>query len=155
MTCLGSYQSTWKQRFQVILIRTSPVVMCHRQLIVLFPAGGDGPHRSEVGASSLGYSLSVPAARRCKFTTGWFCFSLMFRTTWEVSVKLSQLVKIDPPGTITPSSRSRVTLRGSVQEHATEYWVLLAFLLSFHLGLSLPMGLCCFSQSSVFFQPLG
>ena len=47
---------------------------------VLLFSGGDGPHRSEVRASSLGYSLSVPAASRRKFTTGWFCYGLMCRT---------------------------------------------------------------------------
>lgn len=47
--------------------------------VFLFP-GGDGPHRSEVRASSLGYSLSVPAASRRKFTASWFCYGLTCRT---------------------------------------------------------------------------
>ena len=35
-------------------------------------SGGDGPHGSEVGTSTLGYSLSMPEASRRKFITSWF-----------------------------------------------------------------------------------
>ena len=100
MKCLGCYQSTRKWRFSGYSswdLSSCKVSSIADSSPFLSFSGGNGPYRSEVGASSLGYSLSVPAACRCKFTTNWFGFGLMHKTSWELSAKLSQHVKIGRP----------------------------------------------------------